>query len=236
MAKKQPEEAGLSRDQAKLVLENVFSACSVPPNSVPMEILEDNIKHNRFITVLTRVLAVAALAGLLLLPLFFSRASVTCTLGIPQTDSVEVTVDTAALLPIKSVRITLDGEPLSYEESGHAYRVSVQGNGTLLAEVTTINNQTAEATAEIRAFADRKPTIGAHELKNGRFVFTVEQGSYPVDFAGIYALNEEGGAVRPSSWDEASGQVTFEDVEGVYNFFIPDVKGNVLQAILTPTE
>ena len=234
MAKKETEN-GLSRDQAKLVLENVFNACSVPPNSVPMEILEDNIKHNRFITLLTRAMAVAALAALVFLPLFFSKANVSCSLGIPQGDAVQVTVDVATLLPVGSVEITLDGEPLDWVKTGGLYSATVTENGTLVAKVTTVNNQTAQASAEIRAFADRKPTIVSHELQGGRFTFTVEQGSYPVDFPAIYALDEEGGAVAPASWDEASGQVVFEGVEGVYNFFVPDIKGNVLQAILTPT-
>lgn len=234
MAKKAAPEETISRDQAKLVLENVFSACSVPPNSVPMEILEEDIKHNRFFTRLTRFLALAAIVGILIIPVVFSKASISCSLGMPRENSVRVTVNAAAFLPITGVRITLDGEPVEYVRDGGHFTVDVTENGTLLAEITTLNNQTAQAQAEIQAFAAQNPSIVSHGLEDGTFRFHVEPGSYPVDYAGIYALDEGGGKLYPSSWDEASGEVVFEHVSGVTNFFVPDKKGNVLQAILTP--
>lgn len=229
------QEEAISRDRAKLVLENVFSACSVPPNSVPMEILEEDIRHNQFLNKFIRALIIISIIAILVVPITFSRAGVDYYIAAPMDDHVQVTVNVASILPVKNASFTLDGQPLQASRKGSQYSLTILENGTLRAEITTINNQTTVEQTEIRAFVEHAPIITSHDLVDGIFGFTLEKGSHPIDYASIYGLDEQGNIVSPSFWDEATGRVEFPNIRGTYNFFIPDTKGNVLQAILSPT-
>lgn len=230
------KEEMISRDQAKLVLENVFNACSVPTNSVPMEMLEDNIRHNRFITLLTRFLAAVALICVLALPFLYTGANVTVAAGTMSGNAMEVIVNVASLMPVKEASFTLDGDSLDYTKNGNAYHIQVDRNGTLETRVVTMNNRETTTETEITAFAETPPEIVSHSLEGKVFTLVVQTGSYPVAFEEIYGLNEEGERVYPDSWEESTGTVTFKNVNSVHNFFIPDSKGNVLQAIFTPRD
>lgn len=231
MAKKQPKE--LSKENAQQVLNNVLGACNMPPNTLPLELLEENIKHKRLLTVLPRVLAILAIVAFLILPFLYLEANVNCKV-IPQEGnriSVETTVTT--LVPVRGVSFTLNGSPLEYSQLNNVYTVETQASGEFVARITTWDGKTVEQTMPLQLPSVVKPSITDHSYTANTFTFTVVQGSFAVDFDGIYAINPAGERQLPSSVDQASGKVVFEQVDSTYNFFIPDIQGNVLQAVLS---
>ena len=76
--------------------------------------------------------------------------------------------------------------------------------------------------------------IHTGDYKDGsNLVISLKQGTYQIDWAGIYAMNEDGIQIDPTAVNETKGIVTFPMNQGNLNIYIPDVKGNVLHLLLT---
>lgn len=237
MAKKQKTtQSGISANQAKQVLDNVFNACNLPSSSIPIELLEEGIRHRRLFAVLTRLLAALALVVAVVFPLLFLEAEVDVQVKAGESVTTVADIGISSIIPLSRVEITLDAQSASYTREGDRYLVVSDKNGELVVSATTWGGCTTVKTVSLLLPNPKKPSIANHSYSDGTFTFTAQKGSFDVDFSGIYALDESGSKFLPSSVDEATGEVVFRQVDGSYNFFVPDVKGNVLQAVLSITK
>jgi hypothetical protein len=64
-------------------------------------------------------------------------------------------------------------------------------------------------------------------------VIQLESGTYPIDWNGIYALKSDGTKITPLSLSESDGTAAFPMDQGPLNIYVPDIKGNVLQLLLS---
>ncbi len=73
-----------------------------------------------------------------------------------------------------------------------------------------------------------------HQLYDDRFVLYLSGTN--INYNDIYARKNDGTFVFPMSMDEDMGEVVFPFENSSLNIYIPDISGNMLQAVLTTPE
>ncbi len=79
--------------------------------------------------------------------------------------------------------------------------------------------------------SESKIVISDHQLYDDHF--TMVLSGTDINYDDIYARLPDGSFVFPSSIDRTNGFVTFPFDDASLNIYIPDINGNILQAILT---
>jgi|GEM_PF-1755389 len=103
----------------------------------------------------------------------------------------------------------------------------------LLTAVPVFVRSCGSSTGTVQNVDVSKP-VHVGDYKNGSdLVIQLRNGTYPIDWTGIYALTSDGTKITPTALDEESGTVTFPLDLGDLNIYIPDTKGNVLQLLLS---
>lgn len=77
------------------------------------------------------------------------------------------------------------------------------------------------------------PEIAGDSLEQDVLSITVTDKDTGVFFEGIYAKDDDGSIVKPSSFDKDKSVVKFEHPEKSLNIYIPDNAGNVTHALFT---
>ena len=75
--------------------------------------------------------------------------------------------------------------------------------------------------------------VVSHHLDKENDCFVMELRGVGIDYDGIYAKNETGQIVVPSSVNEETGEVCIPFTEGNLNIFVPNEDGSVIQAVLS---
>lgn len=229
------KEPALNDEIASKMLENIFDACDMEHNSVPLEVLTSysNYRKERFL--LQKIVLVFILLLFCLLPLLFVTADVSVS---PNPDSrpgqpaYEIRVD--ALLPVERITASIDGQTFPVYAAGEStYSVDPPLNGTMDIVVVLKNRQSTAIQYEVEGVDRDAPEVISH-LRDGAFLYLyLEDSGSGVDYAQIKALDPDGNEVSPSSYDEEAGYVEFAYPSSSLNVYIPDKTGNQLHLILT---
>lgn len=233
-----PEIPPLDSMTANQLLNNVFVACDRPLSKIPVETLEEwgNYKSHDFR--ICRRSTYVILAVLILLPLmFFHPTIIADRTNVNLSEAATFEVSIKSLLPVDGLSATLDGVPLDTErvDSKHYY-VTVSENGTLKIRAVSINGQVTENTYEVTHIDTDKPQLSNYYIEGDHVCLVVLDTYSGVDYSNISAKTADGDAVEPVSVDQASGTIVFDIPSQPVTVLIPDMSGNTLEILLSPTE
>ena len=233
-----PEIPPLDSMTANQLLNNVFVACDRPLSKIPVETLEEwgNYKSHdfRFCRRITYVILVI----LILLPLmFFHPTIIADRTNVNLADAATYEVSIESLLPVDGFSATLDGKPLDTEriDSKHYY-VTAPKNGTLKIRAVSINGQVTENAYEVTHIDTEKPQLSDYYVEDNHVCLIVLDTYSGVNYAGISASSADGVSVEPVSVDQETGTIVFDIPSEPVTVSIPDMSGNTLEILLSPTE
>ena len=207
---------------AKQMLENIFEACDMESNTIPLQ----------------RLVLVVIMVLFFLLPVLFIAPKLSIQ-ELPTAVSADPVYElrvTSAFPPVSRVTATIDGRNIPVYETGtRQYSIEPTMNGTMTITVVLSNHQYAVETVEVSGIDRTSPVLVSNELKDGQLLLYLqdEEGGSGIDYEHIYAADGTGEQLRPISWDEETGCVVFDYPAASLNIFVPDYAGNTLQLILT---
>lgn len=225
----------LSDRLAERMLEHIFDACQVQPNTIPLKTLISYSNYRRERFSFQKSLLVAILLLFCLLPFLFLYPEVRLqeqTGGSSLLPVYRISVDT--LLPVSSVRATLDGDPLLVSAAGdRSYTVQPHANGTLAVTVTLVNNQYQRVTVPVSCVDTEAPTCSSYYQENGRVYLTLEDDSSGVRYRDITALDQDGNPAEPLALNRKAGLAVFSCPDQFLDVYVPDQAGNTLHLRIT---
>ena len=225
---KQPE---LDREIARKILQNALKANNLDANKIPLEVLDSYSNYRRERFTLQRVIIVIVLVAFMLMPLLFIAPS--CT--IEQAEDIgrgrpafDVQVDT--FLPIRRVTAMIGGVNMPvYEVGENVYSVQPTMNGEMTVEVTLLNDQSCVLTQRVKTVDTTPPVLLSDGYGDGMLNLYVMDEGLGINYESIHALNVRGELIRPVSFSEEEGLVSFAYPEDTINIYIEDKVGNTLQ-------
>lgn len=233
---KKNNEHELDEATASQMLENIFNACEMEPNSVPLSILTSYSNYRQARYRLQKVLLIIMIIIFCLMPFLF----LTPKLQIEQSEqntkkgkpAYVLNVDT--LIPVSHITASINGQNISvYETDVNHYTIQPTQNGKLEIVVTLKNHQYSTLTYDVSGVDIKSPVLVSDETKNGKLILHVSDAESGVDYESIYAMDLDGSTIEPVSYDEEKNYVAFSSPKSSMNIFIPDKSGNTLQLVLT---
>ncbi len=226
----EPEIPKLDTKTANQLLNNVLSTCELKPNLIPVETLERWGNYEKPAFHIGRIICYIFTLILILLPLLFFQPTIVAErTNVEQTTDAEYNIHIKTLLPIRKVTAELNDTPLGLSEKGnHEYVLDVESNGTLVISVTAINGQKVSKTYEVTHIDKDKPELQDFYSQNGKVYLTVVDTFSGVDYDHISGLT-------PESYDKDSGLIVFSIPNQPSQVVIPDMAGNELTLLLSPT-
>ena len=225
----------LSDDTAEKLLANIFDSAGQEPNTVPLPQLAAYGAYRRERYSFQKVLLLVVMVIFCLLPLCFFAPEFTVEINSIYDDRYPtyfLTIDSK--LPVWQVAASLDGQGLYVSEEGERlYSVTPTENGELSLRVTLINRQYDVKLVTVSGVDAEAPTLLYTEKSDTALRFFLADEGLGVDWEGIYALTDNGEAVLPTTYDTELGCVYFDLPTENLNLYIPDLKGNVLQLLLS---
>lgn len=230
-----PTEPQLNIDDASSILENVFTASEVEPNTIPLEVLTSysNYRKERFS--LQRTVLVVCMVLFLTLPFLFVAPSFVIlseTHGFDASPVYRVDVDT--FVPVQRVTAMIDGHNVPvYEADSHVYSIEPSRNGQMAVSVTLMNHQTVTNFIQVNNVDAEVPVIVSNSIdENYVYLYLSDAGS-GINYEEIKAISLSGQTITPASYDTSSGCVAFDYPKESLNIYIPDNADNTLQLVLT---
>ena len=221
----------LDTQTASELLSNVFDACDMQPNSIPIDVLEKwgNYKKPPFEKL--KKLAVLIILLLILMPFMFFKPSIIAErTNVDDTASAVYSINVKSLLPLSSVSASIDGAPVPLKaEDSKNYTAKIETNGKLEIVAVSFNGQTAKRTYEVNHIDNEKPKFIDSYAKDG-YVYLLVRDTY----SGIDYDNITG--IEPESYDEQTGLIKFKIPDKPTAVGIPDKAGNVSSLLLSPVE
>lgn len=225
------EIPALDIQTANQMLNNVFTACDMNPNTIPVEVLESwgNYRRNNFH--IGRVIAYVCTVLLVLLPLLFIRPSIIAKrTDVSSTSNAIYHVEVRTLLPVREAYAELDGRPVSLVKTdSHSYTAELTQNGSLTLTATSINGQTVSRTYQVSHLDTDKPELISSHSEDGLVYLELLDTYSGIDYENISGLT-------PESIDTDTGVVTFHIPETPTTVIIPDNAGNELSLLLSPVQ
>lgn len=228
-------EPQLDIDDASKILENIFAANQVEPNTIPLDVLTaySNYRKERFS--LQRTILVIVMVLFLLLPFLFIAPSFTIqsvTQELEANPVYRVEVDT--FMPVQRVTATIDGRNVPvYEVDSHVYSIEPPVNGHMTVSVTLINHQTITHFADVENVDTEAPLVVSNNMDTENVYLYLSDAGSGIKYEGIKAVSLSGQEVLPVSYDESTGCVAFSYPSESLNIYIPDNADNTLHLILT---
>ncbi len=225
----------LDIEEASRILENIFLASQVEPNSVPLDVLTaySNYRRERFS--LQRTLLVIIMVLFLLLPFLFIAPGFSIESKSPEgalNPSYEVALDTH--MPVQRVTAVIDGHNVPvYETDTHIYSIEPTVNGDMTVSVTLINRQTITHSIEVNNVDTEAPLVVSNSADHEHIYLYLSDNGSGIDYEKIRAVGLSGRTYTPVSYDTDQECVAFEYPEESLNVYIPDKAENMLQLILT---
>lgn len=230
--KNQPQ---LDIEEASKILENIFSASQVEPNSIPLDVLTaySNYRRERFS--LQRTILVIIMILFLLLPFLFIAPVFSIESTSPEdapNPSYQIALDT--FMPVQRVTANIDGHNIPvYETASHIYSIEPSMNGHMTVSITLINHQTITHSVDVKNVDTEAPLVVSNSVDSENIYLYLSDTGTGIDYAKIKAVSLSGQNFYPVSYDTASGCVAFEYPPESLNVYVPDHAGNTLQLILT---
>ncbi|MCF0141361.1 MAG: hypothetical protein HUJ78_05010 [Mogibacterium sp.] len=223
----------ISPELADQMLQNIFEACEVQPNSVALEDIESYSNYRKDKFKLRKVLVTVILLLFLVLPvLFISPQIVKITQAPTAKPTYNMTV--SAILPVSSVTATIDGTnvPVYQKEKG-VYTLQPDREGTMLITVRLINKQYAQKKIKVTNVDTKAPYVVRNYKSGNKFFLYLKDDSSGVDYESIYCMDASENKTTPISYNEETGEVVFSFPANSVNIFISDKAGNQLHLLLT---
>lgn len=226
-------ESVISQELADQMLQNIFEACNVEPNTIRLEDLEtySNYRRDRF--ALRKILIRIILVLFLLVPvLFISPKIVAVQQTADQSPTYNVSVE--SVLPVLSVKASINGKDVPvYEKQRRVYTLEPGEEGTMNVTVTILNHQYIQKKIKVTAVDNITPNVVSSSRKGDSLHLYVTDNASGVDYDLVYATTRSGMKTKPLSIDEKKGLVIFKYPSESVNIFVPDKAGNQLQLLLT---
>lgn len=232
---KKSTEPQLDLDDASKILENIFAANQVEPNTIPLDVLTaySNYRKERFS--LQRTVLVVVMVLFLLLPFLFIAPSFTIqseTQGFEANPVYQVEVDT--FMPVQRVTATIDGHNVPvYEVAAHVYSIEPPVNGHMTVSVTLINHQTVTHFIDVENVDSEAPLVVSNNMDEENVYLYLSDTGSGIKYEEIKAVNLSGQEILPVSYDTSTGCVAFAYPQETLNIYIPDNADNTLHLILT---
>ena len=227
--------AVLSDDAAQKLLANVFDACEMEPNSIPLSKLRSYSEYRRERYSFQKTLLIIILVIFAMLPLCFIYPDFTVTDITPAGSSEPLyEIEVNSSLPVRLVAASIDGHALHVTETGdRVFQVSPDRNGRMKVKVSLANGQYAVRELEIADIdLDRPELVGQEKIGDELHLYVKDEG-LGVDWKAVEGVTSTGSIIKPVSYDEDKGLIVFDFPKGNMNIYIPDIKGNTLQILLT---
>ncbi len=190
-------------------------------------------KDNRILRSLVFFVLPFLVINLILFTLITASPKIELTVG-ETTDykTVDISFRVRSILPIREMTVSLESQPLEMEHSGGTYRATLDSNGTLEIYVVGLNGMSARDNEHIAVLDDASPVIDQEDyvLEEGHLEILVSDSQSGVDYSSIYGTTPAGENVKPTSFNEETGRVTFEMDGSELTVFVSDFAGNVSQA------
>ncbi|MGC4020351.1 MAG: hypothetical protein QM793_14755 [Muricomes sp.] len=232
---KKTEEPVLDEKTATQMLENIFDACEMEPNSVPLSVLTSYSNYRRERFLLQRLLLIVIMLCFCLVPLLFLTPDITLKMKESNNNgkpACELIVN--SLIPISRITATVDGNNVPvYEVGNKTYSIEPTLNGTMTVTVLLKNHQFSSKTIDITGVDTATPTVISDKVVNDQIYLYLSDSDSGVDYEGISAVDIEGEEVLPVSYDDTKNYVIFDYPKKSLNIYIPDKAGNTLHLILT---
>lgn len=229
------QQPQLQLEDASKILENVFKENQVEPNTIPLEVLTaySNYRKERFS--LQRLIIVIIMVLFLMLPLLFVPSTFTIQPNMaPDTTNPTFTLKVTSNMLVKRITAVIDGRNVPiYEQDSHVYSIEPAVNGKMKVTVTLMNNQTATEYVDVQHVDLDAPVILSNTYDDDYVYLYLSDVGSGVDYENIMAVNSAGETIKPVSYEEASGCVTFSYPKDTLNISIPDFAHNKLQLIIS---
>ena len=249
--KKKKNRPQLSEDTASKLLANVFDACEAEPNTIPLDKLASYSEYRRERYSLQKIILLVIIVIFCLLPLCFISPRFTIEkISAEDADypTYEIRVSDS-IIPVSLVSATLDGRSIPvYETGDRLYNVTPTDNGLMNVFVRLGNRQYnySDELAECGDVLVEGIDVTAPKLDPARHYARSEDGSLLI----LYLIEDGSGLDYENSYgetlygdkvyycieeesDPSQNLMVFEFPDESANFFIYDMKGNMLQLVLT---
>ena len=225
----------LKPDIAEKLLTNVFDSCQHEPNTIPLKKLESYSEYRRERYSFQKVIILILLAVFLLIPITFIYPDF--TIRMTETDDPVYEVRINNKMPVKLVYASINGHSVAvYESDSHVYTLEPTRNGTRKVRVMLLNEQWVEQETEVTALDKDAPYLVDSSSDGELVTLWVADDGKGVDYAGVYAEGSSGTVYKPVSVQEETGKIVFAFPTESINIYIPDVKENHLQLVVTITD
>lgn len=230
----------LDEQTSSQMLENIFDACDVAHNSIPLSVLTSYSNYRRERFLLQRLLLLMIIVLFCSMPLLF----VLPQLQLAQSSSTSsqskkvYELSVKSLLPVAQVTATINGKRIPvYETEKGTYSIEASMNGTLTVTATLQNRQSASTSCQITDIDTQIPVVLSSKTIHGQlWIYLSDEGS-GIDYDHITAANLDGIPVDLAfSKRPAESCIVFDYPAASINLCIPDHAGNVLQLLLTVQE
>lgn len=224
----------MDREVVHRILENAFEANNMDFNKVPLDVLASYSNYRRERFTLQRVILVIVLIGFMLMPLLFIPPAFTMEQGEDVgrgRPAFNVQVDTS--LPVRRVTAVIGGVNMPvYEVGENAYSVQPVMNGNMEVTVTLYNDQSRTVTQRVET-VDTSPPVLLWDGYEGEYLnLYVSDKGLGINYEAIYAMTETGEIIKPKTYNEEEGVVSFGYPSVNINIYIEDKVGNVLQLVV----
>lgn len=232
---KKSTDPQLDIDDASKILENIFIANQVEPNTIPLDVLTaySNYRKERFS--LQRTILIVVMVLFLLLPLLFISPSFTIQSvepGARMNPVYQVEVDT--FMPVQRVTAMIDGHNVPvYETDSHVYSIEPSVNGHMTVAVTLLNHQTVTHFVDVENVDKEAPLVVSNNMDAENVYLYLSDTGSGINYEGIKAVGLSGQEILPVSYDASTGCVAFAYPSESLNVYIPDNADNTLHLILT---
>lgn len=220
---------------ASQMLSNIFDACDIEQNSVPLEVLTSysNYRKERFL--FQKFILVFVMILFFLLPILFVAPKFTLEqkegeyIGQPYVELV-----TSSLIPTDKIEASMEGTKVPvYEMADGTYQVVPTKNGQLNVTVKLINDQYTTHSIQITGIDTESPKLISSEQSNENLIIYFEENSGMIDYEKVYAQTAGGEIIKPISYDESNLSITFSYPKEGLNIHVPDKSNNTLQVVVT---
>ncbi len=220
---------------ANQMLSNIFDACDIEKNSVPLEVLTSysNYRKERFL--FQKFILAAVMILFFLLPILFVAPKFTLEqkdgeiFGKPYVELI-----TSHLIPTDRIEAVMgDSKVPIYEMADGTYQIVPNKNGKLEVTVYLINDQYTTRSIQVTDVDTKSPKLISSERINGNLVIYFEENSGILDYENVYAQSVSGEIIKPISYDSTALSITFKYPSENINIYVPDKSDNTLQVVVT---
>ena len=151
--------------------------------------------------------------------------------------TTDVTFTITSFMPLRSVTITLDGEPLDLTQIGRkSYRSTVTRNGVLEIHMENFNHMAITGYKVIDVLDNELPDVTSYTLTDGQLTLWLSDTQSGIDYENLSAVTGDGRKIAPLSVDKNAGTAVFEiDTTGL-TVTVKDMSGNEYQPVFSLTE